>query len=106
VDVKDGDRNGGRSYHFTVGPVKKEEIPKYLVFNQENHLAPEDREVAYIKIREGYPDVSVFLDIDCFKTGEKLTLTDMMDFVEVGRETVGEQVNKLDQYMFSKSVEK
>src|SRR5215471_6042530 len=100
VDVEDGTN----SYHFTIGPVKKEEIANHLVYNQENHLAPEEKEVAYVKIREGYPDVSVFMDIDCFRAGERLTLNDAMDFVEVGRERLGEQVHKLDQYIFTKSV--
>jgi hypothetical protein len=41
-------------YHFTIGPVRKDEMPQYVAFNQKHHLHPEKRGTVYGRASENY----------------------------------------------------
>jgi len=92
-------------YHVTIGPVRREEIPKHIGYNIENHLEPKIRDKEYQKIIEGYPDVAVFTDIDFFRVGKKLKIEEAGTFVELARQKVHELANNLDNYIFKTEIE-
>jgi len=92
-------------YHVTVGPVRKWEIPRYIGYDLENHLNPETREGEHQEIKEKYPDVAVFADIDFYQTAEKLSLKDTAPFIDTARQKVQEIINNLNSYLFKAKVE-
>lgn len=91
-------------YHVTVGPVRKGEIPRYIGYDLENHLNPETIEREHQEIKEKYPDVAVFADIDFYQTAEKLSLKETATFTETARQKIQEIINNLNSYLFKTKV--
>ena len=92
-------------YHFTVGPVQKQEIPRYVTFNRENHLDPEKGEEVYQAIVAEYPDVAVFADIDLYQVAELIPVQDAQAFVDTARERIHDILSGLSEYLFSGKLE-
>ena len=87
-------------FHFTIGPVRKQEIPRYLVYNQTHHLPPETASEDYQAIVAKYPEVAVFMDIDMYWLGEQLQLKDATPFVADARQKVHQIATELTTYLF------
>jgi len=86
-------------FHFTIGPVSKQEIPHYLTYNREHHLNPETADEDYQAIVEEYPEVAVFMDIDIYWSEEK-ELKDAAYFVDNARDKLHQIVIGLTNYLF------
>lgn len=94
----------GVKYHIMVGPLKKEEVPQYLTLNENSNFRPQNRAREIFQIREGYPDVSVFVDIDAYRmsdntTQEELTPDDLVEFAKKTRIHVDSMVEKLTSFL-------
>ena len=92
-------------FHFTIGPVRKQEIPRYLVYNREHHLNPETAGEDYQAIIAKYPEVSVFMDIDMYQPGEQLGVEEAEPFVANARKKVHHIAEELTNYLFALEVE-
>lgn len=92
-------------YHFTMGAVKKAEIPKYINYNKESHLDPKTREQDYVKIYEHYPEISLFIDVDTYRdvesADEAISLAEVNDFIEKSRRRIPEIVVQMSEYLFA-----
>jgi hypothetical protein len=91
-------------FHFTIGPVRKQEIPRYLVYSQAHHLAPETAPEEYQDIVGQYPEVAVFMDIDIYWLEEQLKLTLATQFVSDTRSKVHQIATELTNYLFEVEV--
>ncbi|MFQ6042021.1 MAG: hypothetical protein ACE5PV_14275 [Candidatus Poribacteria bacterium] len=91
-------------FHFTIGPVRKQEIPRYLVYNQAHHLPPESAAGDYQAIVEEYPPVALFMDIDIYWLEEQLQLKDAALFVADARPKVHQIATELTNYLFELEV--
>lgn len=92
-------------YHFTVGPVRKQEIPRYVTYNREHHLKPETGEEEYQVIVAKYPEVAVFVDVDLYQEEDHLRVEDAAPFTDTARQKVHRLTNDLSGYLFAKEVE-
>jgi len=92
-------------YRVTVGPVRKREVPRYIEYNLENHLDPMTREKEYQEIKEKYPDVAIFIDIDLYQMAEKIELKDAISFPKKACDKIHKMVNELNNYLFKSKVE-
>ena len=96
---------GEYKYHFTIGPIKKNEIPRYIPYNQELHFKSTNLKNEYLEIINNYPDIAIFLDVDFYqKSGNKSTLKDMNSFIEIAREKIEKFVSNLNNYLFSSEI--
>lgn len=91
-------------FHFTIGPVRKPEIPRHLVYNQAHHLPPETASEEYQAIVAEYPQVAMFMDIDIYWLEEQLQLKDAALFVADARAKVHQIVAELTNYLFELEV--
>lgn len=57
-------------FHITLGPVRKDEIPRHVVFNQNRHLPALGRNDKMKEIQEHYPETAIFMDFDCYKVDD------------------------------------
>ena len=94
-------------YHILVGPVRRHEVSRWVNFNKEQHLEEDagQVEVKYQQIVESYPEVSVFIDIDFFQSGENLEADGIVSFVETAREKVHGLADDLCEYIFQTEIE-
>jgi len=100
VDLKDPEN----MYHLTVGPVRRQEIPNWIQFEAENHLAPDVRQEQYLSIVASYPDVATLIDIDVFRAGSDILTTDSISFIETAERKTAELARSLNEYLFSADV--
>lgn len=91
-------------YHLTIGPVKKEEIPTRISFNQENHLSSTKREAIYQEIVNKYPEVAILIDIDLYQLAEKLLIKDALPFSKFSQEKVHTMATDLSRYLLQKKL--
>lgn len=96
--------DGNLKLGVTVGPIKKEEIPKYVVINQKHHLNPEEREQSYLEIVKRYPDTAIFIDIDVYRQEEEIPREAALPFLEEARDKSEQMVIALQNYFFAKGV--
>lgn len=101
VDGSDNDLK----FHVQAGPVKKEEVPRYLEFNRNDHLDPAIREETYRNIIEAYPDVAVFVDIDLYCQHESIPIGETFAFWEEAQERVKIMTRDFGAYLFDASIE-
>ena len=87
-------------FHLTIGPVRKNEIPKWVQFNR-RHLPDDNQDVVYHSIVEKYPDVAVFMDIDIYQHKEGIEIEEVASFLEYARRQVHELVEELNAYLFA-----
>jgi hypothetical protein len=97
VDASDD----GHKYHITVGPVQKNEIPRWLPFNRGHHLRPGTAGGEFRKIVDAYPDVAVLMDIDMYREAEVLPMTEASSFVDQCRGTLSQMADSLGRYLFA-----
>ncbi len=95
----------GFKYHFLIGPVSKQEIPKYVEFNRQHNLNPANREEKYRKIVQEYPDVAIFIDIDLFQEKGELQAKKAANFVNNARSKVDNLTRELCNYLLEEKVE-
>ena len=101
VDGADNDLK----FHVQAGPVKKEEVLRYLEFNRNDHLDPATREETYHNIIEAYPDVAVFVDIDMYRQQEHIPVGEAFAFWEKAQKRVRTMVRDFGAYLFDTSIE-
>ncbi|NQU64854.1 MAG: hypothetical protein HQ517_11335 [SAR324 cluster bacterium] len=94
----------GMKFNILIGPVKKQEIPNRISFNKEHHLDPNTSQKEYIDILENYPDVSVFIDIDCFRTENNIPSDEAQAFFKTAQERISLMVEEINSYIFSKEI--
>ncbi len=91
-------------YHIYLGPVRKEEIPKWINFSQNDHLDPKTRLEDYTKVKEEYPEVAVFIDIDIYRNGDEIPLNESLPFYEEAQTEIENMVMDFSKYIFSAKV--
>lgn len=91
-------------FHVWVGPVRRHEIPRWVAFNAENHLAPEIRDEKYRRLLAAYPETSVFVDIDVYLPGDEIPISEAADFVSKARERTTKLAFEMTEYLFATEV--
>lgn len=91
-------------FRFTVGPIRKQEIPGHIRFSREHHLDPETREKDYLDIVQDYPDVAVLVDIDMFRQEEEIPTNEAQIFVKEARSRLENIVIHLRDYLFAEGL--
>jgi pterin-4a-carbinolamine dehydratase len=91
-------------FHIHFGPLRRQEVPQYINFNAENHLAPEVRDDQLRQIVAGYPDVSMLLDLDFYQHAAQIPAQAARDFIPKARRRVDELARQFHQYIFSREV--
>lgn len=99
VDAADDDY----SYHITVGPVRRAEIPRLIGFDLENHLHPGTATAEMSKVLASYPEVATLFDVDLYRMGEIAT-AEAAGFVKSGRTRIDELVAGLGEYVLTTEV--
>jgi len=92
-------------FHIHLGPLRRQEVPKYINFDADNHLAPEVRADQLRQIIAGYPDVSMLLDIDLYRAADQISTQAARDFIPKARRRLDEITSQFHQYVFSQKVE-
>lgn len=101
VDAKEENHR----YHVHIGPVRKAEVPQYIVFNRPNHLDPKKPEEERLAIIGQPPDVAVFIDIDLFRDGEGLSVKDAHAFREEAPRKVHHLATDIGSYVLSTTLD-
>lgn len=89
---------GKYKYHFTIGPIRKNEIPRYIQPNQELHFKPLDFQNDYL---EKYPEIAILIDIDIYQNSEKYELQDLNSFISFAQEKSINLAGDISKYIFS-----
>ena len=95
---------GEYSYRVTVGPITQEELPRFLEFTVEHHLDPKDREITLASLYKDLPGVSLYIDFDCFRRADDMTLKDVSSFVENAPLVVYKYIQDLSDFIFNVDV--
>ncbi|MBI4324087.1 MAG: hypothetical protein HY674_02365 [Chloroflexi bacterium] len=96
--------DGLHRFHLHVGPMQKHEVPRYVAFDAENHLAPEDRDDKYRLTLAGYPETSVLVDIDVYRIADEIPLNEAAEFVVAARDKADNLSSRLTEYLFADKV--
>ncbi len=94
-------RRSEYSYHITGGPVRRQETPRWLVYNRAHHLKPSTAEQDYRNIVNSYPEVAFFLDIDMYRQAEPVDSSIASSFVDHARSDLSSMAAKLAEYLFA-----
>jgi hypothetical protein len=89
----------------TVGPMRKNEIPNYIKFQQQQHLPPDNRAQKYFEIVNNYPEVCAYFDVDYFQQSDKLNMEEAMTFIHRADDFISKAVDGINNYLFSEKVE-
>jgi len=91
-------------YHFHLGPLKRQEVPRYIQLQADDHFSPDAREDEIRKIMASYPDVSTLVDIDIYRAADNISASDASSFVTAARSRVHDLATRLNEYLFSTEV--
>lgn len=89
-------------YHINLGPTHKTEIPKWIEFNQEHHLDPNEAQYIYPQILDSYPDVAVFIDVDVYRDEKEIQVEDIDPFYIESRKQIESIITGVTDYIFNK----
>ncbi|MEK0369263.1 MAG: hypothetical protein QQN62_06650 [Nitrosopumilus sp.] len=92
-------------FNLTIGPISKPEIPNYIEFNKKHHLNPESADTDYLKVRESYPEVGVFFDLDIYQQDDNLDIQHALTFINEVRQKMNKIISNLCNYILSKKIE-
>jgi hypothetical protein len=95
---------GEDKFHIHVGPLRRQEVPKYITFDAESHLAPEVRDDQLRQIMAAYPDVSMLLDIDFYQAAPNIHAQAAAEFIAKARRRVDELSRQFHEYLLSQEV--
>lgn len=92
--------------HITMGPMKKDEISRFIKFNIEQHSDPKSMERVNILSQEfnSYPDVSLYIDLDFSLNGEKLNSKQIEEFLSTYNNTVIPLIESLSDNLFKEKL--
>lgn len=90
-------------FRIALGPMKQKEIPKHIQINQKYNFRP-DKPNDYANVPSGYPDVSVFIDIDVFRRDEDIGIPAdyAHTFLKKADTTIENKLTALRNYIFAK----
>ena len=88
------------SYRITLGPMTRAELPRFLELNTEDNFDPNNREATLKSVYSNLPEISLYIDFDCFRVAENLTINDVADFAKNVPELSKKRVNNLVNYIF------
>jgi hypothetical protein len=91
-------------FHIHLGPLRRQEVPKYINFEAENHLPAELREDLLRQILAGYPEVSMLIDIDYYQVSTDISVQAARDFIPKARRRLDELTRQFHEYVFSQQV--
>jgi hypothetical protein len=91
-------------YHFFITPVIKNTIPQHLNFNRYYHMPPEERAINYGRLLSNYPDVAIFIDIDCY-TDSALKIEIAQAFYEKAKSISNLKAKKIVEYILASKIE-
>lgn len=92
--------DGNYKFHILATPMIKGNIPRYMNVNLDKNFDKNTAQVDYAKIINGYPDVSFFIDLDCFKDGKAIEIDKIRDVYTECKEISNNKVNQLVKYLF------
>lgn len=88
------------SYRFTLGPMTIQELPRFLEFDTEHHTDPKERETILSSLYTDLPTVSLYVDFDCFRRADDMTLKDVSSFSENAPILVDRFIQDLSDFIF------
>lgn len=88
-------------FHINFGPITKNQIPKFIEFNEENHLSPLTRGKDYRDIIEKYPRVAVFIDIDVYRDEENISTLEGVTFLNEADSRMQKLVQNFRDFLFT-----
>lgn len=97
---------GDYQFRLTLGPMRRNEIPRYIKYNIDNHLdtEPNTRVKELSKIFESYPDVSLYIDVDFFVEQKELKQTDIITFWAISKKEIDTLVENTVAMIFKEKV--
>jgi hypothetical protein len=101
VDASEGEY----SYHVTAGPVRKNEIPLRIAYNQNHHLALQERSEAHKAIIDSYPNVAIYIDIDFYQGDKDLPVNEILSFADIARLKMTNYANDFAKYLLNDKLE-
>jgi hypothetical protein len=100
IDCVEGDYR----YHLHLGPLRRAEIPRWIVFEADNHLAAAVRSDQLRQIVSGYPEVSTLIDIDMYRAADNISDAEAKTFIPHAQKKVDELALRFHEYLFSTEV--
>ena len=80
--------------------MTRAELPRFLELNTEDNFDPNNREATLKSVYSNLPEISLYIDFDCFRVAENLTINDVADFAKNVPELSKKRVNNLVNYIF------
>lgn len=98
----------GNSFKLMSGPMKKEEIPKFIRYNIDNHTDPEPQKriQQLSEIFRSYPQVALFLDIFYYLTGKGLGKDSLEKFWELSKKDIPKIIEDITNSLFEEKIRK
>ena len=96
--------DGNLHIHVTVGPMMKEEIPRWIRLNKEVHFDPGKAGRDYLQVIAQYPDVAVFYDIDVWCQEESIPTSDALVFAKDAPVRIEKMIENFQDYCFAREV--
>lgn len=84
--------------NLMTGPIKRDEIQRWINFTKEHHLDPEKNGEDYLQYISKYPDVAVYIDIDVSRSGDDISIDEALPFYFDARKRINETVEGLKDY--------
>ncbi len=92
------------SFGITVGPINTKEMERWLEFNRDYHVDPDNRERDYLSIIDSYPSVAVFFDIDVYREDDDIQIKEALPFIKEAQNKIDLMVSQLIDYFFSTKI--
>jgi len=98
----------GNKFRLMLGPMKKKEIPKFIILNIDNHFNPEpNKRVNELnKIFSSYPDLALYLDIDYFLSDKGLNKKSLEKFWELSKTNIPKIIEDVTTNLFEEKLKK
>lgn len=101
VNFIDGDLH----IHVTIGPMKKEDIPRWIRLNKQVHFDPKKAGEDYLQVISAYPGVGIFYDIDIWREDENVPTSDAHVFAKDAPIRIEKMIEKFQDYCFARKVD-
>lgn len=86
-------------FNLTIGPIRKEEVTKWIVVNQ-HHLSIHNPQEDYLKIKSGYPEIALYIDYDIYQNKKDIPISDVELFIKESKKLSNKFINDICNYLF------
>ncbi len=91
-------------YKINIGPTFRQQTNELIRFEQSRHLHPKNRSHKFLEVINGYPEISLYIDISIDRDDKSFSLNETKEYLSEANKIFEELPININNYIFKKDL--